>query len=675
MAPFGRGERTLWDASVRSTWQVDASRISFCNPGEPSALPVSDVSAGTDSGPSTAANTAFPAAEDPSTNTDTSMATAGESPQECCPSELPMKNSAAAAAAKETKAGMATEPLRAASTGLPPEKEPNVSTNMPMATANTCPQEEPHPDVPESGSAAAAAAAVSGMLAEETQADMVTVPTTAPSAAAGPMESTDFDHVPGTTEHLLAQHGLAGGVMESPDFLRAAAADPQVPVSSSASPAAISHSESYTDSCELVEIVFQKWGNALLGASDGYCNPPRGVEQCGLKFVGLVCKLGLHDLLLKALEKLKMMPLNIHRSQILLLVVKQLSWKAVGDAVPLMCKAEDQRRHYLLHNSLAQDVAELEGLVILAGCAEPVLSQSLAACLEMLHKKVLAQGKDGNLSSTALPHHLAVTLITAFSKLYCHLAHDRRVPAQQHKELQGAFVALVKMIFMNPKAFPACEVLAPACLSLASTGSNVNMAGSPALLMLLAGCQHNLGQMAAVSASTVSDWRVPAKLSCTCQSCRSVQFFLDNPSQQTKNLTLYHDALSHVRQSLREVSSDVTLSEPPRKRTKTPYTITATKKHDRNRIRMALRRKSLPLLQSISAHLNQIKEKAVGSTSYFLEQLTNPALAGRSSKEAKAAYAAVPKRPAASQQSAEVIDLTDGDSDSLAKKRRLALNI
>lgn len=34
LAPFGRGEETLWDPAVRRTWQLDPSKINFNNPGK-----------------------------------------------------------------------------------------------------------------------------------------------------------------------------------------------------------------------------------------------------------------------------------------------------------------------------------------------------------------------------------------------------------------------------------------------------------------------------------------------------------------------------------------------------------------------------------------------------------------------------------------------------------------
>ena len=33
-APFGRGEETVWDPAVRSTWQLPPDNISFNNPGK-----------------------------------------------------------------------------------------------------------------------------------------------------------------------------------------------------------------------------------------------------------------------------------------------------------------------------------------------------------------------------------------------------------------------------------------------------------------------------------------------------------------------------------------------------------------------------------------------------------------------------------------------------------------
>lgn len=37
-APFGRGDQTLWDTTVRSTWQVDASKLQCLNPGTASTV-------------------------------------------------------------------------------------------------------------------------------------------------------------------------------------------------------------------------------------------------------------------------------------------------------------------------------------------------------------------------------------------------------------------------------------------------------------------------------------------------------------------------------------------------------------------------------------------------------------------------------------------------------------
>lgn len=33
-APFGRGEQTLWDPTVRRTWQLEPSKVGFNNPGK-----------------------------------------------------------------------------------------------------------------------------------------------------------------------------------------------------------------------------------------------------------------------------------------------------------------------------------------------------------------------------------------------------------------------------------------------------------------------------------------------------------------------------------------------------------------------------------------------------------------------------------------------------------------
>ena len=247
-----------------------------------------------------------------------------------------------------------------------------------------------------------------------------------------------------------------------------------------------------------------------------------------------------------------------------------------------------------------------------------------------------------------------------------------------------------------------------------------------------------------------------------------------------------------MNRTLSASSANVTLSQPPRRRTKTPYTITASKKVDRNALLVHTQRKSAPLCQKIAAHLDQvgllagniqegpsqvkptmvpitllllhmylkadkelarelkakgggllrgqacfdqffalpykdllamllamchivmfpmlpefawcsewssevlpklvgsgsqslklyaslqIKENAVEPLSSLIEQLTKPAAASHPSGLVQASVplqsslpAAAPKKTIALQQPSEIIDLTDGDSESLTKKPRL----
>lgn len=129
----------------------------------------------------------------------------------------------------------------------------------------------------------------------------------AATASAVPMQSSNFDPVPGTGQLLPVHHDLT---VENPlpNCLVSQAAGPeQNAACSSAFPAEVLCSEGYKESCDLAEIIFQKWQGSMLSSSY------RVHEGDANRFMTIVCQLRLQNLAVMMLDKLKVRVALLHR--------------------------------------------------------------------------------------------------------------------------------------------------------------------------------------------------------------------------------------------------------------------------------------------------------------------------------------------------------------------------
>lgn len=121
----------------------------------------------------------------------------------------------------------------------------------------------------------------------------------AATASAVPMQSSNFDAAPGTGQLLPEQCDLTAKTTQPSCIVSQTAGPEPGRACSAAFPAEMVGSESYRDSCDLAEIIFQKWQGDML--SSGY----RSYEGIANRFMTLVCQLRLQDLAVKFLDQLK----------------------------------------------------------------------------------------------------------------------------------------------------------------------------------------------------------------------------------------------------------------------------------------------------------------------------------------------------------------------------------